>query len=61
MTQKYPKILPWVARRAGVRGVKAGGLWMEALRDASDNKGAAPAIVSGTRGDTGRNADICMV
>ena len=42
MRQRYPKILPWVARRAGVRDDKAEGLWIEALRDASDDNGAAP-------------------
>ncbi len=36
MTENYPKILPWVASKAGVRGAKAEILWMEALRDASD-------------------------
>ena len=41
MRERHPKILPWVARRAGVSGDKAEVLWMEALRDASDNKGAA--------------------
>lgn len=42
MGQRYPMILPWVARKAGVRDDKAEALWMEALSDASDNKGAAP-------------------
>lgn len=42
MRQMYPKILPWVARKAGVRDDKAEVLWIEALRDASDNKGVAP-------------------
>jgi len=36
VTENYPKILPWVASKAGVRGAKAEILWMEALRDASD-------------------------
>ena len=36
MGQRYPKILPWVARKAGVRGDTAEVLWMEALRDAGD-------------------------
>lgn len=41
MRQRYPKILPWVAGKAGVRGDKAEVLWMAALRDASE-KCAAP-------------------
>jgi len=36
MRQMYPKILPWVTRKAGVRGDTAEVLWMEALRDAGD-------------------------
>ncbi|WP_291991881.1 hypothetical protein [Candidatus Accumulibacter sp. ACC003] len=40
MRQMYPKILPWVASKAGGRDDKAEVLWIEALRDASDS--AAP-------------------
>ncbi len=32
MRQTYPRILPWVARKAAVRRDKAEVLWMEALR-----------------------------
>jgi len=32
---KTPKILPWLARKAGVSGEKAAALWQQAVSDAS--------------------------
>jgi hypothetical protein len=75
MRQTYPKILPWVARKAAVPRDKAEALWMEALRDASDNC-AVPesseywkmavnhllaSLAPGTSGGASRNADVSCV
>ena len=35
MKAKYPKILPWVAKKAGIPMARAEVLWNEALRDAT--------------------------
>ncbi len=35
MKPKYPKILPWLAKEAGVPAAKAEALWVEALCDAT--------------------------
>lgn len=36
MKPKYPKILPWAARKAGIPDDIAQTLWLEALRNATD-------------------------
>lgn len=35
MKAKYPKMLPWLAKNAGIPIARAEALWIEALRDAT--------------------------